>query len=229
MKPHGITYINNFKFLWKIIWQFQHTVTKRREIETIERINNTYTTKLGQPTSRLEQAGSPLLTAIWSPYRERVLGCKSTPRVRPHIAVSGALAYNPRLQTGIINSLHIEMQFCFYFPLFTMLFHLVSHRILLDPEGLARPPGAQEFQDPLLYLKCCLTCCACRQAWNLGSVQADRKQVRGLLFCFWSLNKTSSLLISLTTLQWFKIVIDCYITIFIFDCTGSSLLRMCFL
>ena len=82
------------------------------------------------------------------------------------------------------------------------LFYPMSHRILLDPEGLARPLVTQEFQDPLLfYLKCCLTCCAGRQAQNLGSVQAGQKQVRGLLSYFCSLNKTSSILISLTTLH----------------------------
>ena len=41
-------------------------------------------------------------------------------------------------------------------------FHLVSHRISLDPGGLARPPGAQELQDPFLsYLNCLLTRCVC--------------------------------------------------------------------
>ena len=64
------------------------------------------------------------------------------------------------------------------------LFHPMSHRILLDPEGLARPLVTQEFQDPLFYLKYCLTCYACRQAQNLGSVQAGQKQVRGLVSCF---------------------------------------------
>ena len=49
----------------------------------------------------------------------------------------------------------------------------------------------------LSYLKCCLTYCACRQAWNPSSVQAGEKPVRSL-FCFWSLNKTSSILIFLT-------------------------------
>ena len=34
---------------------FQHTPIKRKEIETIERSNNVYITKLCQPTSRLEQ------------------------------------------------------------------------------------------------------------------------------------------------------------------------------
>ena len=33
-----------------------------------------------------------------------------TPPVRLQIAVSGVLAYNPRLQTDIINSLHAKMQ-----------------------------------------------------------------------------------------------------------------------
>ena len=40
------------------------------------------------------------------------------------IAFSGAPAYNPRLQTDIIISLHTKMQFLFYFNLFTVLFIL---------------------------------------------------------------------------------------------------------
>ena len=51
------------------------------------------------------------------------------------------------------------------------------------------------------YLKCLLTCFACRQAWNSGNVQASQKPIRGLLSCFWSLNKTSSISISLTCLH----------------------------
>ena len=59
------------------------------------------------------------------------------------------------------------------------LFHLMSHRISLDPGRLARPSGVQEFQDPLFFLfswlKRHLTSCACRQAQNPGSVQASQR------------------------------------------------------
>ena len=72
------------------------------------------------------------------------------------------------------------------------LFHIAIHRILLDSAGLFRPPVANEFQDHSFpYLKCHLACCACRQAQNPGSVQAGPKQVRGLVSCFWSVNKIS--------------------------------------
>ena len=55
-------------------------------------------------------------------------------------------------------------------------FYLVSHRILLDPRGLARPPRAEEFQDLLSYLTCHQTSHACGQARNPGGVQEGQKQ-----------------------------------------------------
>ena len=65
------------------------------------------------------------------------------------------------------------------------LFHLMSHRISLDPGGLARPSGVQEFQDPLFFLFSWLThhltSCACRQAQNPGSVQAGQRPALLLL------------------------------------------------
>ena len=45
-----------------------------------------------------------------------------------------------------------------------MLFHIVSHRISLNPKWLARPPGAQEFQDPLPFLSKVLPDLLCLQA-----------------------------------------------------------------
>ena len=62
----------------------------------------------------------------------------STPPVRLQIAALGALAYNLRLQTDFMQKCSSDLPF-------TMLFYLVSHRISLDSEGLARLPGAQEF------------------------------------------------------------------------------------
>ena len=59
--------------------------------------------------------GSPLLTAIWSPNWEKVLGCTSTPRVRLQVAILGALIYNPRPLTDIIFSLHAQMKLWFSF------------------------------------------------------------------------------------------------------------------
>ena len=44
------------------------------------------------------------------------------------------------------------------------LFHVVSHRISLNPKWLARPPGAQEFQDPLPFLSKVLHDLLCLQA-----------------------------------------------------------------
>ena len=44
------------------------------------------------------------------------------------------------------------------------LFHVVSHRISLNPKWLARPPGAQEFQDPLPFLSKVLPDLLCLQA-----------------------------------------------------------------
>ena len=65
------------------------------------------------------------------------------------------------------------------------LFHLVHFRIFLGPRvGFVDPQGLENSKTcSLSYLKCCLTCCACRQAWNPSSVQAGEKPVRSL-FCF---------------------------------------------
>ena len=58
------------------------------------------------------------------------------------------------------------------------LFYLVSHRISLNSRhGWPDLQGLKNSKThSLSYLKCHLTSCACGQAWNLGSVQADQKQ-----------------------------------------------------
>ena len=76
-------------------------------------------------------------------------GSVSTPWVRLQIAISGAPAYHPRLQTDIITGLCAKMQLWFYLNFLQCCLFLVSHRISLDPRGLTRPPGIQEFQDLL--------------------------------------------------------------------------------
>ena len=74
------------------------------------------------------------------------------PWVRLQTAVLGVPAYDPRPQTDIIIGLWAKMQIWFYFNILQRcLFHLVSHRILLDLKGLARPSGAQKYQDPLPF------------------------------------------------------------------------------
>lgn len=93
-------------------------------------------------------------------------------RVRLQIAVSRAPTYNSRHKNAALTFFNFYNAVCF------------TSRILLDPRVLARPPGAQEFRNLLSYLKCRLTCCVCRQAWNPGSTQAGQKWVRGLLSCF---------------------------------------------
>ena len=67
------------------------------------------------------------------------------------------------------------------------LFHLVSHRILLGPGGLARPSWAQEFQDSLPFFIYGATWFAVLQGrYGIGAVS---RQVRGLLFRSWQLLK----------------------------------------
>ena len=62
----------------------------------------------------------------------------------------------------------------------------VSHRILLDPKGWGGGwPDLQGLKNSktnsLSYLKCHLTCCACGQAQNPGSVQAGQRPALLLL------------------------------------------------
>ena len=58
------------------------------------------------------------------------------------------------------------------------LFYLVSHRISLNPRH--DWPNLHGFKNSksyfLSHLKCCLTSCACGQAWNPDSVQGGQKQ-----------------------------------------------------
>ena len=66
----------------------------------------------------------------------------------------GAPTYNHRLQTDIVISLDAKMQLWLYFNIFTMLFVLSYEswdftKLWLQ---LARPLGAQEFQNPLPVL-----------------------------------------------------------------------------
>ena len=77
------------------------------------------------------------------------------------------------------------------------MFHLVSHRISLDLEGLARIPGSQEFQDPFPFLSKMPSYLLCLQAGRVSGQCPGQKQVRDLLSFFWKLSKTSSILISL--------------------------------
>ena len=110
-------------------------------------------TREAWPTCRLKNSPKKShVTAIWSPSWEKVLGSTSTPWIRPQIAVSGAPTYNPRLQTDIIR-LHAKIHLWFYFNIVTMLFVLYCEsgfcQTLLQ---LVKPPGTQEFQDPLPFL-----------------------------------------------------------------------------
>ena len=70
--------------------------------------------------------------------------------------------------------------------------------------GISLNPGWQASRDSiprphyLSYLKCCLTSCAFGRYRTRAVLTQVRSKVRGLLSCFWTLNKTSSILISLT-------------------------------
>ena len=107
------------------------------------------------------------------------------------MAVRGAPAYNPRLQTDtIIISFCAKIQLCFNFykllQCCSSLFHLVSHKTSQNLGGWPGPQGLKRDSKThsLSYLKCCLACCACRQARNPSRVQVSQEQVRGLLSCF---------------------------------------------
>ena len=58
------------------------------------------------------------------------------------------------------------------------LFHIVSHRISLNPKWLARPPGAQEFQDRVLFLYEVLPDLLCLQAGMQFRQYPDRSEAR---------------------------------------------------
>ena len=81
---------------------------------------------------------------------------------------------------------------------FTMLFvSPCESQDFIRSWGLARPPGAQEFQDPFPFLSKMPSYLLCLQAGRVSGQCPGQKQVRGLLSSFWKLNKTSSILISL--------------------------------
>ena len=135
---------------------------------------------MDRSSSSLEQhAGKSQVIAIWSLSGEKVSCSASAPQMKLQIAVWGLLAYNPKLQTDSIISVHAKMQLCFYFNICTVLF--VFSRESWDfvklQARLARPPGLKNSKThSLSYLKCHLTSCAYGQAWNQGSVQAGQKQ-----------------------------------------------------
>lgn len=123
----------------------------------------------------------------------------------------GGFAYNPRLQNGIIISLRTKTCLWFYFILFynAVLFYLVSHRISLDSrdcdcnsEGeanncsLFQTSRGSKIPSPLPFLSKVLL--SLQAVMESNRVQARQKQVRGLFSFFWSPNKTSSILVSLT-------------------------------
>ena len=125
--------------------------------------------------------GSPSLTAIWSLSWERVLGSGSTPWVRPQAVVSGAPAYNPRSQTDIIISLCAKMHLWFNFNFYNAVY-FTWWVIRLLRCGQKEGSSGQVLRDlrdskthSFSYLKCHLTCCARRQARNLGSVQVGQR------------------------------------------------------
>ena len=105
------------------------------------------------PHGKSSLLGSPSLIAIWSPDWEKALGSVSTARVRLQTAVLGAPTYNPKLQTDII-SLCAKMQLWFYLNILQGCLFLCCESYDFAKPGvqLARPPGAQEFQDPLPFL-----------------------------------------------------------------------------
>ena len=142
--------------------------------------------------------GSPLFTIIWSPNGKKILRGVSTPWVRLHIGVLKAPAYNPRSRL-ISSSACTQKCGSSVTLIFLQCCFTVCHRISLNPKEWPDIQGLKNSKTHFLsYLKCCLTCCVCRQAWNPVNVQAGQKQVRDLLSCFCNLNKTSSILISLT-------------------------------
>ena len=135
-----------------------------------------------------------MFTLIWSPSWENVPGSASTPLARLQIAVWGfAMACTPG-HNLILSSVCTQKCSSGLILTFTMLFlspYKSQDFLDLQVEGAGRSwPGPGALKDskthPISYLKCCLTCCACQQAQNAGSVQAGQKQVRGLILlsCF---------------------------------------------
>ena len=135
---------------------FQYIVTKRREIETIEKSNSTYISKLGQQTSRLKQYSlvSPLLSAIWSSNWETYPGCAFFPLVKLQISILGTPIYNLRPQINIIISFHTKMQVWFYFNSFTAVYFFLWFTKFSRAWGAGQASwGLRKFQEPILLSK----------------------------------------------------------------------------
>ena len=126
----------------------------------------------------LNSAGKSQMMAIWSPSWERVLSSASIPRVRLHIAVLGAPAYNPRPQTDIIISLRAKRQLWFNF--YSGVCFTLWVRRLLRPQGAARALGAYKIWDPLPFLPEVLPdwLCLSLGTWAASRQVRSRSEVR---------------------------------------------------
>ena len=143
--------------------------------------NNMCITKLGQSTSRLEQR----ILGIPKEQQFGVSVGKRSNAVHPLHGWDFKLQFwgFPHIILGLkLISSSLYMQKCSSGFTVTFLqcclFYFVSHRISLNSRhGWPDLQGLKNSKThSLSYLKCHLTSCACGQAWNLGSVQADQKQ-----------------------------------------------------
>ena len=132
---------------------------------------------MGQAKSRLRQwAGKSFVKSNLESQLAKCPGQYFHPMTQTSNCSFGALAYNPKPQSDIIINSCAKMQLWFYINHFTMMF-VSSYKLqgLVRPWGLARPLGAQEFQDTLLFLSKVLPDLLCLHTRSLGSVKAGPK------------------------------------------------------
>ena len=125
----------------------------------------------------LNSTGKSLINSDLELQSGQVLASTSALWVRLQIAVSGTPVYNPRPQTDVNISLHAKMQHWFYFIPFSSAVSPVSQSEFPQILGLTRPPGAQEFQDPLPFLCKVIPDLLCLRAGTEFRIQAVPRQV----------------------------------------------------
>ena len=124
------------------------------------------------------RAGSPMSQHIWSPNREKVPGSVSPPWVRLQRLQLGVLAYNPRMQTGIIIILWANCSSGFMLMLIVL--SRQTWNAVKPGAWLAKLPSLPGLNNlkipPPSYLWCHKTCTQSRQSGH--TARAVFRQVR---------------------------------------------------
>ena len=130
-------------------------------------------------------------------WQERVPGSASIPWVRLRIAISRAPTSYPRPQSDVFTRLYTKCSSGFTLIFLKYCVSLCKSKDFIRPPGDWPDPQGLKFQDPFPFLSKVPLDLLCLQAGMESRQCPDRSEASQLSY-FWSLNKTSSILISLT-------------------------------